>query len=64
MANGFTRFKALEAAVQIVTAAAQQGGLRLNGASTNEQGSEQLAKVDGVYVATLLNTIADNITKE
>ncbi|MFM0326097.1 hypothetical protein [Caballeronia glebae] len=56
------KYKALELATQIVTAAAQAGSLKLEGVPTgNASAAVSSAEKDGAYIATLLNTISDKI---
>ena len=59
--SGFNEFKAMESAVQIVTAAAQANALKLNGMPSIYQNAATAGKADGEYVAALLNAIASGI---
>ncbi len=49
---------AAKAAIEIVKAAAQANSLKLNGAPAVGGSTEEWAKSDGLYIATLINTIA------
>jgi hypothetical protein len=59
--SGFNDYKALESAVQIVTAAAQANALKLNGMPSIYENAATSGKADGEYVAALLNAIAAGI---
>lgn len=60
--SSVTKYKALELATQIVTAAAQANSLKLSGVPIGDATAAVAnGEVDGAYIAALLNTIADKI---
>jgi hypothetical protein len=60
--SSVTRSKAMEYAAQIVTASAHADSLKLHGVPMGDAAAAvKNGEVDGAYIASLLNTIADKI---
>ncbi|MFP3798677.1 hypothetical protein [Paraburkholderia sp. SIMBA_027] len=60
--SSITKYKAMELATQIVTAAAEANNLKLFGVPNGTlEEIAQTGEKDGTYIAALLNTIADKI---
>jgi hypothetical protein len=60
--SSVNHYKALELAVQVITAAATANSLKLHGAPMGDAtAAKSNGELDGAYIAALLNTIAEKI---